>query len=71
MVPEAYMWQAGQWVKIGDVITEAGPAGSKKEPQYYPGDAYFEAGNYDHIFDVDDDSGVPKIIPYNDGGNPL
>ncbi len=67
------MWQDGQWVKIGDVITEnsnqgAGGSGGKK---YYPGDAYFEAGEYDYVFDVDDDSGVRKIIPYNDGGNPL
>jgi hypothetical protein len=42
--PEAFMWQAGQWVKIGDVITEnpnqgAGGSGGKK---HYHGDAYFE-----------------------------
>lgn len=36
------MWQAGQWVKIGDVITEnnQGSAGSSQR-KYYPGDAYF------------------------------
>lgn len=51
------MWQAGQWVKIGDVITQnnqgsqTGGGGSKKS---YWGDAYFEAGEYDYIFDVDD-----------------
>lgn len=71
MVPEAYMWQAGQWVKIGDVITEAGPTATQKQPQYYPGDNYFEPGNYDHIFDVQDESGIRKLIPFNDGGNPL
>lgn len=26
--PEAYMWQAGKWVKIGDVITENNQGGS-------------------------------------------
>jgi len=73
MVPEAYMWQNSDWVKIGDVITESGAAGgaAKTEPRYYPGDKYFEAGNYDYVFDVDDESGVPKVIPFNDGGNPL
>lgn len=71
MVPEAYMWQGGQWVKIGDVITEAGPSGMKAERKYFAGDNYFEAGEYDYVFDVDDDSGVPKVIPFNDGGNAL
>jgi phospholipase A-2-activating protein len=71
MIPEAYMWQGGKWVKIGDVITEGGQAGPKTESRYYEGDKYFEAGNYDYIFDVDDESGVPKSIPFNDGGNAL
>lgn len=71
MVPEAYMWKGGQWTKIGDVITEGGGAGAGSEPKYYPGDKYFEAGNYDYIFDVDDESGVPKAIPFNDGANPM
>ena len=59
---------------MGDVITEAGGSGGapgKGQPRYYPGDKYFEAGNYDYIFDVDDESGIPKIIPFNDGGNPM
>lgn len=42
-----------------------------KESRYYPGDKYFDAGEYDHVFDVDDDSGQRKLIPYNDGGNAL
>ena len=73
MVPEAYMWQGGQWVKIGDVITEGGGAGGgvKGEPRHYHGDKFFPEGNYDYIFDVEDDSGVPKVIPFNDGDNPL
>lgn len=70
--PEAYMWQGGQWVKIGDVITENPNQGAGgKVRKYYHGDAYFDAGEYDYIFDVDDESGIPKMIPFNDGGNPL
>jgi phospholipase A-2-activating protein len=41
------------------------------QSRYYPGDKYFEAGEYDHIFDVDDDSGIKRQIPFNDGGNAL
>ena len=54
--PEAYMWQNSQWVKIGEVITEGGQqqGGGMSEPRYYPGDKYFDAGEYDYIFDVDD-----------------
>ena len=72
-VPEAFMWQNSQWVKIGEVITEGGSkeAGGMSEAKYYPGDKYFEAGEYDYIFDVDDESGVPKTIPFSDGANAL
>jgi phospholipase A-2-activating protein len=56
---------------MGDVITEAGPSGVAAQSKYYPGDKYFEAGNYDYVFDVDDESGVPKVIPFNDGDNPM
>ena len=39
------MWQGGQWVKIGDVITENNEGtGGPAQKKYYPGDAYFEAG---------------------------
>ena len=67
------MWQNSQWVKIGEVITEGGSkeAGGMSEAKYYPGDKYFEAGEYDYIFDVDDESGVPKTIPFSDGANAL
>lgn len=43
--------------------------GSKKK--HFAGDQYFPAGEYDYVFDVDDDSGVPKLIPVNDGDNHL
>jgi hypothetical protein len=40
--PEAFMWQAGQWVKIGDVITESNQSSTgSSQRKYYPGDAYF------------------------------
>lgn len=55
LIPEAFMWQGGKWEKIGEVITEGNQGGgSVSQPKYYPGDKYFEAGEYDYIFDVDD-----------------
>jgi hypothetical protein len=50
------MWQGGQWVKIGDVITESnqGGSGTGGGKRYYEGDKYFDAGEYDYVFDVDD-----------------
>ena len=40
------MWQANQWVKIGDVITEnnQGGNGASQQRGYFSGDKYFEAG---------------------------
>lgn len=66
------MWQNGKWEKIGEVITEnnQGNAGMTQS-RYYPGDKYFDAGDYDYIFDVDDESGMHKQIPFNDGANAL
>ena len=58
--PEVYAWNDGKWEKIGDVV-----GGSNKK--HYPGDKYFQSGEYDYVFDVDDESGVPKQIPFNDG----
>lgn len=65
------MWQNGKWDKIGEVITEGGQSEGISQPKYYSGDKYFDAGEYDHIFDVEDDSGIRKQLPFNDGGNPL
>jgi phospholipase A-2-activating protein len=31
----------------------------------------FEAGEYDHIFDIDMGDGVMRKLPYDNGGNPL
>lgn len=64
--PEAYMWSAAtqNWQLIGDVIGGKGQSKAKKQ---FPGDMYFEAGEYDHIFDVEDDTGASKLLPYNEG----
>jgi phospholipase A-2-activating protein len=62
--PEVYAWDGTTWQKLGDVV-----GGSTKKQ--FAGDKYFPAGEYDYVFDVDDDSGVPKLIPLNDGDNQL
>ena len=63
---EAYLWKAaeGIWEKIGDVI-------SGNQRKYYDGDRYYEAGEYDYVFDVDIQGGVPSKMPFNEGDNPL
>lgn len=65
-VPEAYVWKASgnYWEKIGEVIS--GPP-----KKHYEGDKWFPAGEYDYVFDIEDDSGVPRKLPYNEGDNPL
>ena len=59
--PEVYAWDSseGSWTKIGDVIGGT----SKKE---YEGDRFFPAGEYDYVFDVEDDQGGKKLLPCND-----
>lgn len=64
-VAKAFAWQGGVWVLMGDVQGQAHPK------VYYPGDKYFPAGEYDYVFDVQDDSGISKKLPFNDGENPL
>lgn len=65
--PEAYVWNLeqseggqGKWNKIGDVIAEP-------PKKFFEGDEYFTAGEYDYVFDVEDESGVIKKLPYNEG----
>lgn len=31
----------------------------------------FEAGEYDHIFDIDLGDGLMRKLPFDNGGNPL
>lgn len=37
----------------------------------YEGDRIFDAGEYDHIFDIDMGDGLIRKLPYDNGGNPL
>ena len=36
----------------------------------YEGDRIFEAGEYDHIFDIDLGDGVYRKLPFDNGQNP-
>jgi phospholipase A-2-activating protein len=66
-VAEAFMWKAdtSKWEKIGDVINPAGG-----QTKYYEGDRIFDAGEYDHVFDIDLGDGLMRKLPFDNGGNP-
>ena len=49
----------------GAVGGQGGGGGTK----YYPGDALFEAGEYNHVFDVDIGDGVMRHLPFNNGAS--
>ena len=62
-VIEAYQWQAGagQWDKVG-VVTEVRPQGKQM----------LNGAEYDYVFDVDLEDGLPpRKLPYNLGENPF
>lgn len=65
---EAYVWKAdfNRWDKIGDVINPVGGGISNK---IYEGDRMFEAGEYDHIFDVDLGDNIIRKLPFDNGDN--
>lgn len=65
MEPKAYMWKGGKWEMIGDVM------GQQEPKKKYEGDRFFPAGEYDYIFNVQDDSGINKRLPFNEGENSL
>lgn len=62
--PEAYMWKAGVWTLIGQVI------GANRTSKY-EGDRFFPKGEYDFIFDIQDDTGGSRLLPFNKNDNPL
>lgn len=66
----AYQWCGNSWEKIG-LVTGAGPSeGTKKKG--FPGDQYFQAGEYDYVFDVElGEGGAMAKLPFNVGDNPL
>jgi hypothetical protein len=35
----------------------------------YPGDEYFPADEYDHIFDVELGDGIMRKLPFNNGAD--
>mmetsp|Transcript_26757 Transcript_26757/g.61649 ORF Transcript_26757/g.61649 Transcript_26757/m.61649 type:complete len:743 (+) Transcript_26757:84-2312(+) len=64
----AYTWQMASrsWKLEGEVV------GSKESKTSYPGDQFFEAGEYDFVFSVDmGGNRGSRELPYNRGGNPL
>jgi phospholipase A-2-activating protein len=64
---EAYCWQKGKWEYLGEMVGANGTMGKRN----YEGDKFFPAGDYDFIFDIQDDSGKTRLLPFNRGDNPL
>ena len=74
---KVYSWTGSQWKYVGEMI--GGPQdaadqtggeifGGKKA---YHGDRFFPEGNYDFVFDIEDQQGVARQLPFNLGGNTL
>lgn len=78
-VPSAYVWKQAdnKWDYFGEVIDpnackqEGGNMGMVQAPKHYPGDQMFEAGEYDHIFDVELGDNVMRKLPFNNGDNQI
>jgi phospholipase A-2-activating protein len=79
---KAYMWKSADraWEELGEVVdpnqasSEAEPAGTVQMggmTKQYPGDQLFEAGEYDHVFDVEIGDGIMRKLPFNNGANCL
>ena len=43
--------------------------GAVQATKSYAGDEYFDAGEYDHIFDVELGDGIMRKLPFNNGGD--
>lgn len=74
------MWKQAEskWEYVGEVVDPnaggqgaAGNVGMVQAPKHYPGDQMFEAGEYDHIFDVELGDNIMRKLPFNNGGNAL
>lgn len=66
-VVRAYSWSLSEqkWIKIGDVMgaTSSGTASAGKQ--------LYNGAEYDYVFSVDIQDGVPPLkLPYNDGQDP-
>jgi phospholipase A-2-activating protein len=69
-IARVYKWEKAnrKWELFGDV--SMGPSGPPQEKsKMYEGDRLFEAGEYDHVFDVEIGDGVMRQLPFNNGGN--
>ena len=74
---KAYSWQKGKWNYVGEMM--AGPEDSANNSgaeifggkKYYKGDRFFSEGNYDFIFDIEDEQGIQRKLPFNLGDNTL
>lgn len=64
---EAYCWQKGKWEYLGEMVGANGTMGKR----HYEGDKFFPKGDYDFIFDIQDDSGKTRLLPFSKGDNPL
>jgi phospholipase A-2-activating protein len=61
---EVYCWKNGQWEYQGHLF--GGPTKS-----HYDGDDHFPKGDYDYIFDIQDDSGASRLLPFSNGDDPV
>ncbi|XP_064626570.1 phospholipase A-2-activating protein-like [Lineus longissimus] len=65
---ECHQWSGseGRWVKVGDVVGAAGGGGQGQE-----GKKMFEGKEYDYVFDVDIEEGMPPLkLPFNISDDP-
>ncbi len=67
------MWKGDQWDEFGEVMDNAGNdssnVGAVQATKMYPGDEYFPADEYDHIFDVELGDGIMRKLPFNNGAD--
>ena len=71
----AYGWNQaeGKWNVLGEVmadpnaVVEGDGISTGAATKHYGGDNLFEAGEYDHIFDVELGDGVLRKLPFNNG----
>lgn len=71
-IAKAYMWKIAEqkWEEIGEVVDpgNTNDTMAKAATKYYKGDDQFDAGEYDHIFDVEIGDGLMRPLPFNNGG---
>lgn len=77
-IAKAFMWKTEEqkWEEIGEVVDPGQTEDTMAKPtvgptKYYKGDVHFDAGEYDHVFDVELGDGILRPLPFNNGGNYL